>query len=1056
MHLVFKTVFFNHLIHKNNFSMQNKGLVRILGIALALICLFYLSFNVVTMRYENKAEEVTLKAKENLQKDSTFASLSARDKSSKLDSIGNIAYYSFLDSVGKQKVYLNYTLKECREKGVNLGLDLKGGMNVILEISVPDIIRALSNYNTTPNFNKALQVASERQKSRGGATFLNLFVQAYKEIDPNAKLATIFSTFELKDQISLASTNEQVIAVLNSQVESAVNNSFNVLRTRIDRFGVIQPNVQKLENTGRILVELPGVKEPERVRKLLQGSANLEFWPTYNLSEIINNLSEANNVIARLDKTGVISDSTSQSVPETTTQAVAETAKVTPTSSIDSLKAALTTKTQSTGDSLKLMEQNKKDNPLFAVLAINVQNGQVIPGPQVGVVEGKDTALVNTYLSLKQVREVLPRDLAFRWGVNAVDENDRYYQLIAIKQSTRDGRAPLTGSVVTDARDQFGQNSSFAEVSMTMNAEGSKTWARMTKENIGKSIAISLDGYIYSYPTVQNEITGGQSNITGRFTPSEAKDLANVLKSGKMPAPARIVQEDVVGPSLGEEAINSGMWSFLVAFLLVMLYMIFYYGLIPGVIADIALFINVFFLMGILAAFGAVLTLPGIAGIVLTLGMAVDGNVLIYERVREEIDAGKNMKKAVQDGFNNAISAIIDANVTTLITGIVLFIFGQGPILGFATTLIIGIVTSFVTSVFLTRMMLEAYANRENAKHLSFTTGVTESWFQNLSIDFIGKRKIAYMISGALIIISILGFGIRGMSYGIDFSGGRNFIVQFDQKVNTEEVRNVLEDTFEESATQVISIGTNGDKVRISTKYKIDENSATIDNEIAAKLYEGLKPMLGNTTLTDFTQKNIVNSQKVGPTIADDIKTSSLYAVFFALLLVSIYIFIRFNDFGFSMGALASLAHDVIALIGVYALLWGIMPFSMEIDQGFIAAILTYVGFSVNDTVVIFDRIRENTRLYPKRDKKDIINEALNDTLSRTFSTSMSVFVVLLAIFLFGGDTIRGFIFVLLVGTIFGVYSTLYVAVPVAYDIIVLQKKRKAKKQLTPIPVLKK
>ena len=1035
--------------------MQNKGLVRILGIALALICLFYLSFNVVTMRYESKAEAATVKAKENFQQSNTFANLTAKDKSLKLDSVGNRAYYSYLDSVGKQKVYLNYTLKECREKGVNLGLDLKGGMNVTLEISVPDILRALSNYNTTPNFNKALQVATERQKTRSNTPYLNLFVQAYNEIDPQAKLATIFSTFELKDQISLSSTNEQVITVLTTEIDAAISNSFNVLRTRIDRFGVIQPNIQKLENTGRILVELPGVKEPERVRKLLQGSANLEFWATYDLNEIINNLSEANNVIAILNNSGVLVDSASQSIADTA-KTVAQTVKDSPATTIDSLKAALTTKTQSAADSLKMLEQNRKENPLFAVLAINVQNGQVIPGPQVGVVEGKDTALVNSYLNLKQVKEVLPRDLAFRWGVNAIDENDRYYQLIAIKQSARDGRAPLTGSVITDARDQFGQQSSFAEVSMTMNAEGSKTWARMTKENIGKSIAIALDDYIYSYPTVQNGITGGQSNITGRFTPEEAKDLANVLKSGKMPAPARIVQEDVVGPSLGEEAITSGLWSFIVAFLLVMLYMIFYYGLIPGVIADIALFINVFFLMGILAAFGAVLTLPGIAGIVLTLGMAVDGNVLIYERVREEIESGKNMKKAVHDGFNNAISAIIDANVTTLITGIVLFIFGQGPIQGFATTLIIGIATSFITSVFLTRMMLEAYANRENSKQLPFTTGATKTWFQNLSIDFIGKRKVAYMISGALLLISILGVGIRGMSYGIDFSGGRNYIVQFEQKVNTEDVRKMLENTFEGTTTQVISIGSNGDKVRISSKYKIEENTETIDNEIAAKLYEGLKPLLGNTSMTDFTQKNIVNSQKVGPTIADDIKTSSIWAVLISLLLVSLYIFIRFNDFGFSMGAMASLAHDVIFIIGVFALLWGIMPFSMEIDQSFIAALLTYVGFSVNDTVVIFDRIRENIQLYPKRNRKEIINEALNDTLSRTFSTSMSVFVVLLSIFLFGGDTIRGFIFALLIGTIMGVYSTLFVAVPVAFDIIVIRKKKKAKKELATVPVTKK
>jgi len=1027
--------------------MQNKGLVQILGIALGLVCLFYLSFNLVTMRYDGRAETASVKAKEDFQKNNFFASLSTKEKSSKLDSVGNAAYYSYLDSVGKQKVYLGYTLKECREKGVDLGLDLKGGMNVTLEISVPDIIRALSNNNTSPNFNKALQMASERQKTRSGVSYLDLFVQAYRELDPQARLATIFSTFEMRDQISLSSTNEQVIAVLRKEIDAAISNSFNVLRTRIDRFGVISPNLQKLDN-GRILVELPGIKEPERVRKLLQGSANLEFWPTYDLNEIINNLVEANKVIAQLNETGTIATDSVAKQNTDTLKAVAKAAVPAAKSSIDSLKASLSSKVKSESDSLKLAEKNKKENPLFSILAVNAQNGQVAPGPAVGIVDAKDTALVSYYLNQKQVKEILPRDLSFRWTVNSLDKNGRYYQLIAIRQSTRDGRAPLTGSVITDARDQFSQQSSYAEVSMSMNAEGSKTWARMTKENIGKCIAIALDGYIYSFPRVQNEITGGQSSITGNFTPEEAKDLANVLKSGKMPAPARIVQEDVVGPSLGEEAINNGMWSFIIAFILVMIYMIAYYGLIPGVIADITLLVNVFFLMGILAAFGAVLTLPGIAGIVLTLGMAVDGNVLIYERVREEMEKGMNQKKAIHEGFNHAISAIIDANVTTLITGIVLFIFGQGPIQGFATTLIIGIVTSFITSVFLTRMMLESYANRENAKNLPFTTQITRTWFQNLSIDFIGIRKIAYVISGIVIVVSLLGVGIRGLSYGIDFSGGRNYIVQFNQKVNTEKVRSLLENTFEGTTTQVISIGSNGDKVRISTKYKIDDNSETAENQIETKLYQSLKPLLGNTTYSAFVQNNIVNSQKVGPTIAEDIKTSSIWAVIIALLLVALYIFIRFSDFSFSMGALASLAHDIIIIIGCFALLWGIMPFSMEIDQSFIAAILTYAGYSVNDTVVIFDRIRENLRLYPKHSRKDVINEALNDTLSRTFSTSMSVFVVLLAIFIFGGDTIRGFIFALLIGTILGVYSTLFVAVPLGFDIVDARNKRKAKKEL--------
>lgn len=1023
--------------------MQNKGLVRFLGIALALICAFYLSFNLVTKRYETKAEEVAATAKSNFEKSSAFANLSAKEKSIQLDIVGNNAYYAFLDSVGKQKVYLGYTLKETRQKGVNLGLDLKGGMNVTLEVSVPDILRALSNYNTTPNFNKALEVASEKQKKSSGVQYLDLFVQAYKEIDPQAKLATIFSTFELKDRITLSSTNDQVYTILKQEVDGAISNSFNVLRTRIDRFGVIQPNIQKLENSGRILVELPGVKEPERVRKLLQGSANLEFWPTYDLSEIINNIVEANKVIAQLGGAVVASD--------TTSVAKTDSAKVTATTAsatlADSLKAAMTSKTQTATDSLKQVEKDKKENPLFAILAVNAQGGQVARGPVVGMAASSDTAKINQYFNLKQVKEVLPRDLGLRWSVNAVDENDKYYELVAIKISSRDGRAPLTGSVITDARDQFGQNSSFAEVGMSMNAEGAKTWARMTKENIGKSIAITLDGYIYSYPTVQNEITGGNSQITGRFTPEQAKDLANVLKSGKMPAPARIVQEDVVGPSLGDEAINNGVWSFAIAFLLVMLYMIFYYGLIPGIIADIALFVNVFFLLGILASFGAVLTLPGIAGIVLTLGMAVDGNVLIYERVREEIDAGKNLKKAVHDGFNHAISAIVDANVTTLITGIVLYIFGQGPIQGFATTLIIGLVTSFITSIFLTRLMLETYANRENAKQINFTTRNTSTWFQNYNIDFIGKRKTAYIISLALIAISLLGVTFKGMSYGIDFIGGRNYIVQFDKKIDAEDVRKALENNFEEASAKVISIGTNNDKLRISTKYKIEDQSSTADDEAVAKLYTGLKPFLNeNVDLQHFVSNNLVNSQKVGPTIADDIKTSSIWAVIISLILVSTYIFIRFSDFGFSMGAMASLGHDVIIIIGAFALLWGVLPFSLEIDQEFIAALLTYIGFSVNDTVVIFDRIRENKRLYPKREEKEIINEALNDTLSRTFSTSASVLVVLLAIFFFGGDTIRGFIFALLVGTFLGVYSTLFVAVPVAYDIIMSKRKKKSEK----------
>ncbi len=988
--------------------MQNKGLVRTLALALALVCLFYLSFNLVTMRYESKADAIAQTAKEQLQKTANFAQLTTKEQSKALDATGNQAYYNYLDSVGQEKVYLGYTLKECREKGVNLGLDLKGGMNVTLEISVVDIIRALSNYNSSPNFNKALQMATERQKTNSGTSYLDLFVESFQEIDPSARLSSIFSTFDLKDRISLSSTNDEVVAVLRTEIDGAIDNSFNVLRTRIDRFGVIQPNIQKLENTGRILVELPGVKEPERVRKLLQGSANLEFWETYELSEVLNNLVEANTILAKMQKVETPNETeVKEEVQKPTTNS--------PTSKLDSLKTALKNKTQSTADSLKRVEKSKRENPLFAVLAINMRGGQASRGPVIGVAEAKDTVRINNYFKLKQVRQVLPRDLGLRWSVKSLDENGQYFQLIAIKYTNRDGRAPLTGAVITDARAQFGQNSSRAEVSMSMNAEGAKTWARMTKENIGKSIAIALDGYIYSFPTVNTEITGGNSSISGNFTVEEAKDLANVLKSGKMPAPAHIVQEDVVGPTLGHEAITSGMWSFLVAFLLILIYMVFYYGVVPGLIADVALLINVFLLIGVLASFGAVLTLPGIAGIVLILGMAVDGNV--------------------------------DSNVTTLITGIVLFFFGQGPIKGFATTLIIGIIISFLTAVFLTRMMLEWYANRKNAKEVSFTTKLTSSWLRNLNIDFLGKRKIAYSISLFFIVIAIAGLAVRGLNLGIDFSGGRNYIVQFEKPTNTEDVRKALSNTFGDASAQVISLGTNGDKVRISTKYRIDDNSQTVDDEMTKQLYNGLKQFLGDNTLNEFVKENLVNTQKVGPTIADDIKVSSVWAVLISLLLVSIYIFIRFSDFGFSLGAMASLAHDLMWILGIYAILWGILPFSMEIDQSFIAAILTILGFSVNDTVVVFDRVRENQALYPKRDKKQVINEALNETLSRTFSTSMSLFVVLIAIFGFGGDTLRGFIFALILGTILGVYSTLFVAVPVAYDIIGRRNKKKELKK---------
>lgn len=998
--------------------MQNKGLIRIFAIALTLVCLFYLSFTVVTSTYNQKAKEYA-----------------AGDKDKE---------YQYLDSVANEKVWFNvYTLKECREKEINLGLDLKGGMNVTLEVSVPDIIRALSGYNTSANFNQALLMASESQKTNSQMQYVDLFVKAYQEIDPNAKLATVFSTFELKEKILLNTSNEDVVKVLKEEIDGAISNSFNVLRTRIDRFGVVQPNIQRdKSNTGRILIELPGIKEPERVRKLLQGSANLEFWETYELNEIYSNIVEANRVLAALNQAAPdATDALELPVAETTEVAVEDTDQT--ISAVDSIKAALEQQTLAATDSAKMTQQAIKENPLFAKLQISAQGGQVAPGPVVGVAHSKDTAAINAYFAAKQVKEVLPRDLGLRWSVKAFDKEGNFFQLIAIKVNSRDGRAPLSGDVITDARADFSETSAYANVSMSMNAEGAKTWARMTKDNIGKSIAISLDGYIYSFPTVNTEISGGSSQITGNFTPAEAKDLANTLKSGKMPAPARIIQEDVVGPSLGEEAIQSGLISFVIAFLLVLLYMVLYYGKTAGLIADLALFANVFFLIGILASFSAVLTLPGIAGIVLTLGMAVDGNVIIYERIREELRSGKSMKRSIEDGYKNAISAIIDANVTTLITGIVLSVFGSGPIKGFANTLIIGIITSFITAVFLTRLFLERYASRENAKELTFTTNVTKNWFQNTNINFIGGRKIAYTISGVLLLISVVSFATRGLSLGIDFSGGRNYIVKFDEPVKTDEVRESLAAQFDESV-QVITIGSD-DQVRISTKYKIDESSETIDAEIEDRLYNGLKPMLDeNTTKAEFVANNIRSSAKVGPTIADDIKRAAVLAVIFAIFAIGLYIFIRFRELGFAVGATFSLMHDAIITIGAFSLLYSIMPFSMEIDQSFIAAILTVVGYSVNDTVIVFDRIRENIGLYPKRDRATVMNDAVNATLSRTFSTSMSTLVVLFAIFIFGGETIRGFIFAMLFGIGIGTYSSIFVATPITYEINKRMLKKKA------------
>ena len=1010
--------------------MQNKGLVRILAVCLALVCAFYLSFSLVTSHYDKKAKEYA-----------------AGD---------NAKEFLYLDSIAAKKVWFGYTLKECREKEINLGLDLKGGMNVTMEVSVPDILDALSGHNETPNYKEAMALARQKQKS-SGADFVTLFIESYREIDPDGQLASIFSTFELKDKITLTSTNAEVEKVIREEVDGAIQHSFNVLRTRIDRFGVVQPNIQKLAQPGRILIELPGIKEPERVRKLLQGSANLEFWETYEASELLPMLAQINREFA------ASAPETAEETPKEEVKAKEEAPKAEGDELADLVENLGTDSAALEADQAAQLAEYKKNNPLFAILNPSInQAGQAYRGPVVGTVHYVDTAKVNAMLNSQIAKAILPRDARFYWTVKAIDEANAYYQLVALK-AQRDGRASLEGDVITDARADFSQFSAYAEVSMSMNAEGAKTWQRLTKDNIGKSVAVVLDGYVYSFPTVQNEIAGGNSRITGNFTVEEAKDLANTLKSGKMPAPARIIEESVVGPSLGREAIQSGLWSFALGFILILIYMIFYYGWIPGLIADAALVCNVFLLVGILASFSAVLTLPGIAGIVLTMGMAVDANVLIYERIREELRAGKGMRKAIEDGFKGAISAIVDANVTSFLTGAILAIFGTGPIKGFAVTYMIGIISSFLTAVFITRLLLEDYSKRDGAKELTFTTRLMKNFLQNIHFDFVKARKIAYCISGAIVIFAVLGLEphIFGkLNLGIDFSGGRNYVVRFDQNINTQDVRESLDDVFkatlEEGETfglNVITFGNDANQVRISTNYRIHEETAEADEQIEALLYEGCKPFLGeNISFDDFrsTDSNaevgIMSSQKVGPAIADDITTSAIWAVLAALVVIFLYILLRFRNFAYSVGALTALAHDTVIILGLYAILWKIMPFSMEIDQAFIAAILTVIGYSINDTVVIFDRVREYNGLYPKRERKININDALNNTLSRTFSTSMSTFVVLLAIFTFGGETIRGFVFALLMGVIVGTYSSLFIASPIAYDIQLAQARRAEKK----------
>ena len=993
--------------------MQNKGFVKVFAVLLTLVCVFYLSFSFVTRHYTNKAKEIA-NGDPKVEQD-------------------------YLDSLSNEKVWLgNWTLKQCREMEISLGLDLKGGMNVILEVSVPDVIKALADNKPDEAFNNALAEAA-KQAINSQDDIITLFIKEYHKVAPNAKLSELFATQQLKDKVNQKSSDAEVEKVLRAEVKAAVENSYNVLRTRIDRFGVVQPNIQSLEDKmGRIMVELPGIKEPERVRKLLQGSANLEFWETYTAREVLPAMQSADAKLRTILTQETTVDSTA--VGSTKEAALAEATPAKNVSAADSLAAALKGDVAADDKSTANLEEVKKQYPLLAILQLN-SSGQ---GPVIGYANYKDTADINKYLAMPEIKAELPKDLRLKWGVSPseFDKKGQTFELYAIKSTERNGKAPLEGDVVTDAKDEFDQYSKPA-VSMTMNSDGARRWAQLTKQNIGRSIAIVLDNYVYSAPNVNSEITGGRSQITGHFTPEQAKDLANVLKSGKMPAPAHIVQEDIVGPSLGQESINAGIFSFVVALILLMIYMCSMYGFIPGMVANGALFLNFFFTLGILSSFQAALTMSGIAGMVLSLGMAVDANVLIYERTKEELRAGKGVKKALADGYSNAFSAIFDSNLTSIITGIILFNFGTGPIRGFATTLIIGILVSFFTAVFMTRLVYEHFMNKDKWLNLTFTTKISKNLMTNTHFDFMGTNKKSLIIVSAVIIVCIGSFAIRGLSQSIDFTGGRNFKVQFENPVEPEQVRELISSKFGDANVSVIAIGTDKKTVRISTNYRIEDAGSNVDSEIESYLYETLKPVLTqNISLETFIDRDnhtggsIISSQKVGPSIADDIKTGAIYSVVLALLAIGLYILLRFRNIAYSIGSIVALSCDTIMIIGAYSLFWGILPFSLEIDQTFIGAILTAIGYSINDKVVIFDRVREFFGLYPKRDKRVLFNDSLNTTLARTINTSLSTLIVLLCIFVLGGDSIRSFAFAMILGVVVGTLSSLFIASPIAYNMM--------------------
>ncbi|MBR6591603.1 MAG: protein translocase subunit SecDF [Prevotella sp.] len=988
--------------------MQNKGIVKVIALLLTLVCIFYLSFSFVTNHYESKAA-----------------------------AMGEEAGQEYLDSIMNQKVYLGtYSLKQCREMEIGLGLDLKGGMNVILEVSVPDVVMVLADYKKDAAFVKSMQDAKKEEETSQD-DFISLFIKHYKQNAPGHRLAEIFATQQMKGKVSTQSTDSEVEDALRAEVQSAVDNSFNVVRNRIDKFGVVQPNIQKLEGqTGRIMVEMPGIKEPERVRKLLQGSANLEFWETYNSNEIVPLLAQLNQKYAAVES---MTDTTAVAA-----EVVADTTKA------EGIAAALGAKMDSANVAAQAAQDEiiKKQNPLFSIF-------QPVQGQSLSVVGyamARDTADVNKVIYSDIARQVIPSDCRLLWSAKASEfsTGGDVFELHAIKVTDASGRAPLEGDVVTNARDDFNQTTGAPCVSMQMNSDGARRWAQLTKMNINKAIAIVLDDAVYSAPRVNGEIAGGSSEISGNFTIEETKDLANTLNSGKMPAPTRIVQEEVVGPTLGAQSIQQGLMSFVVAFVLLMIYMIFLYNFIPGMVANCALLLNLFFTLGILSSFQAALTMPGIAGIVLTLGMAVDANVLIYERTKEELRKGLNVKEAVKNGYGNAFSAIFDSNLTSIITGIILYVFGTGPIRGFATTLIIGICVSFFTAVFLTRLVYEYQLNKGKWSKLTFCTNFTKNWMQNTKFNFMGMYRKTFTIWGVAAVLFIICFCVRGLSQSIDFTGGRNYVVTLDKQVEVEEVRGLFANAFvntigekagQPANTSVIALGTDGKTVRISTNWDIESNDPTVDDKAETILYETLKKasLVSQENVDAFKNPDIreggsiISSAKVGPSIAKDITHGAIISVIIALIAIFLYILVRFHNVAFSVGSTVALALDTLIVIGFYSALHTWVPMSLEIDQTFIGAILTVIGYSINDKVVVFDRVRENIQLFGKRDRQTLFNDSLNQTLARTINTSGTTLVVLLCIFFLGGDSIRSFSFAMILGVIFGTLSSIFIAAPIAY-----------------------